>query len=276
MLPSAHPVLQRLALVLHLSRATSFPLPIQFSFASSLQHSYMACVLRLWFLVHLAVSIAQSSANAPKLPCVANPQLTSVLEDSAACYPSPWEDRRCEACFVGNEAQELKATLGLTDEIRQQRKTQFPGAIEIGIANFLSAQLSSTVAGILLEEFMGYDVRYAPFVNASEAIAQLLCGNMTMIPEVWEYDQKAAQLGLTDVDVHRNQMGAFGESGLFIPKYMVEDTSCLFHYRAFQVPLGNQSCEGWVTSTGNCECVRGQWFVQSERVHVGSCCTEEV
>ena len=84
---------------------------------------------------------------------------TSILEDTTACYRTPLHDQECEPCLAGQEWDELRTAVGLTDEIVKQRlEKEFSHGIELGMANWLSAQAVTSVAGIILEEIMGYKV----------------------------------------------------------------------------------------------------------------------
>ena len=102
-------------------------------------------------------------------------------------------------------------------------------------------------------------VLYSPFKFKYDAVKRLMCGNMTLMLETWWFNSWAA---LMDVDpsvlagaVVTNQMGTYGETGIFIPKLLLDKSFCLFHYRAYEVCLG---CRGPVLTGPSLSVIR--WF----------------
>ena len=108
----------------------------------------------LWLIVLLFVGFAIGIAG--DADCQPHMYDTSVLADPEACFNTALRPVKCDACFTDAELEELE--VGLTEAVRQQRAAEMPQGLDIGMMNWLSSELVSAVAGILLEEVMGYQV----------------------------------------------------------------------------------------------------------------------
>ena len=173
-----------------------------------------------WLSIALVATLVASEDGAR---CPAARAWPSQLDDVAFDDTRPrlgCVADQCEPC-LGDEWDPLREVKGLYG-IRRDRE---PVVIEFG--NWLSSQVQAAVSRILVEEMLGYDVRYLPRSDDDMVFPRLASGATTLNPEIWSYESHKLEDYTTYVlekeCAHVQFCGVTAVEALYAPAYAADE-----------------------------------------------------